>query len=246
MTTTVAGVYRFEWYALAPACTVGETEKSQYLPSRRRGAKNPQRASHGALTSQPGTSFMISFSRASAACSLRKTSRSDSARRSGTRWIRDHAFSRCSSLWVEATVISQYPLQAWSHSEDLPLLEVALSDAPEAKGADGGDCAKDEGAAGALGGEVALVLDRRESAGGRHVPVGEQGGRGRDRRERGRDGQFARSLEAAGGTRQRAGRYTRTGSMVRPTSCSVRLWGERDGGRENRLGPARRPVGGHS
>lgn len=55
------------------------------------------------LTSQPGTSFMISFSRARAACSLRYTSRSDSARSNGTRWIRDHARSRCNSLLLGAT-----------------------------------------------------------------------------------------------------------------------------------------------
>ena len=50
------------------------------------------------LTSQPGTSFMIAFSRSSAACWRRYASRSPSARRRGTKWMRDQTFSLCSSL----------------------------------------------------------------------------------------------------------------------------------------------------
>lgn len=50
------------------------------------------------LTSQPFTSFIISFSRSNAALSRRYVSRSPSASSSGTRWMRDQAFSRCNSL----------------------------------------------------------------------------------------------------------------------------------------------------
>lgn len=60
--------------------------------------KNKSNRSEITRTSQPSTPFMISFSRAKAACCLRYASRSPSARRSGTRWIRDQTFSRCSSL----------------------------------------------------------------------------------------------------------------------------------------------------
>lgn len=54
---------------------------------------------------------------------------------------------------------------------DLPLFQVALTDAPETKGADGGDGSKDEGASGTLCGQVALVLDGRESSLRRQVSV---------------------------------------------------------------------------
>lgn len=64
MTTTVAGVYRFEWYALAPACFAVQGGQSV------RGSRD-ENGTKGGLASQPGTSFMISFSRARAACSLR-------------------------------------------------------------------------------------------------------------------------------------------------------------------------------
>lgn len=47
--------------------------------------------------------------------------------------------------------------------EDGPLLQVALPDSPEAKGADGKDGSEDDCASGPLGGEVAAVLDRGES-----------------------------------------------------------------------------------
>lgn len=50
------------------------------------------------LTSQPGTSFMISLSLATAATFLLCASLSCSANMSGTRCILDHAFSLCSSL----------------------------------------------------------------------------------------------------------------------------------------------------
>lgn len=50
------------------------------------------------LTSQPGTSFIISASRARAARERRYASRSPSAKRSGTRCKRLHTFSRCNSL----------------------------------------------------------------------------------------------------------------------------------------------------
>ena len=52
----------------------------------------------GHHTSQSFTSFIISFSRANAACSRRYASRSPSARSNGTRCMRDQIFSRCSSL----------------------------------------------------------------------------------------------------------------------------------------------------
>ena len=52
------------------------------------------------LTSHPGTSFIISLSRASAPCCRRYNSRSPSAINIGTRCIRDHTFSRCSSLEI--------------------------------------------------------------------------------------------------------------------------------------------------
>lgn len=51
-----------------------------------------------APTSQSFTSRMITLSRSSIASSLRYASRSPSARRSGTRWMRDQTFSLCSSL----------------------------------------------------------------------------------------------------------------------------------------------------
>lgn len=50
------------------------------------------------LTSQPLTSFMISCSRAFAACCLRYASRSPSANKSGTRCNLDQILSRSSSL----------------------------------------------------------------------------------------------------------------------------------------------------
>ena len=52
----------------------------------------------GHHTSQSFTSFIISFSRANAACSRRYASLSPSARSNGTRCMRDQIFSRCSSL----------------------------------------------------------------------------------------------------------------------------------------------------
>jgi hypothetical protein len=52
----------------------------------------------GYRTSQSVTFFIISFSRANAACSRRYASLSPSASSSGTRCMRDHIFSRCSSL----------------------------------------------------------------------------------------------------------------------------------------------------
>jgi hypothetical protein len=55
-------------------------------------------------TSQPGTSFMISFSRDRAACWRRYRSRSPSAINRGTRCIRDQSFSRSSSLWKSRVV----------------------------------------------------------------------------------------------------------------------------------------------
>lgn len=61
------------------------------------------------LTSQPGTSFMISASRARAARKRRYASRSPSAKRSGTRCKRLHTFSRCSSLCIPCgRVITAY------------------------------------------------------------------------------------------------------------------------------------------
>ncbi len=54
-------------------------------------------------TSQPITSFIISFSRANAACSRRYASLSPSARSNGTRCMRDQIFSRCSSLVEKKT-----------------------------------------------------------------------------------------------------------------------------------------------
>lgn len=56
-------------------------------------------------TSQPSTSFMISFSRASDACVRLNASRSPSASNIGTRWMRDHAFSRSSSLQGRASTL---------------------------------------------------------------------------------------------------------------------------------------------
>ncbi len=57
-------------------------------------------------TSQSFTFFIISFSRASAACSRRYASLSPSARSSGTRCMRDQIFSRWSSLVQGKTVAS--------------------------------------------------------------------------------------------------------------------------------------------
>lgn len=48
---------------------------------------------------------------------------------------------------------------------DSPLLQVALSDPPEAKGADGKDGAEDDGSSGSLGREVAAVGDGSEALG---------------------------------------------------------------------------------
>ena len=56
------------------------------------------RMSGSSRTSQSFTSFIISLSRASAACWRLYASLSPSASRRGTKWIRDHAFSRSSSL----------------------------------------------------------------------------------------------------------------------------------------------------
>lgn len=55
-------------------------------------------------TSQPLTSFIISRSRARAACSLRYASRSPSASSMGVKYILDHSVSLLSSLRVQYSV----------------------------------------------------------------------------------------------------------------------------------------------